>query len=184
VHTKRVGIKLYDCEHGILRSQCKQGCGGGSICEHFIQRSQCKQGCGGGSICEHFIQRSKCKQGCGGGSICEHLCVFITAVPITKLHFIQRSQVQKPEFSSLREGVAKVKVTGGAMLNTWSLGKRPLAGGTVTKQDTRHLLGDGLVPVVKLFLERCVLSERRLNLSSQKARATAPNQSVGTMGTP
>ena len=53
VHTKRVGIKLYDCEQGILRSQCKQGCGGGSICEHFIQRSQSKQGCGGGSICEH-----------------------------------------------------------------------------------------------------------------------------------
>jgi hypothetical protein len=34
VHTKRVGIKLYDCEHGILRSHCTQGCGGGAMCEH------------------------------------------------------------------------------------------------------------------------------------------------------
>jgi hypothetical protein len=34
VHTKRVRIKIYDCEHGKTRSQCMEGCGGGSICDH------------------------------------------------------------------------------------------------------------------------------------------------------
>ena len=38
-----------------------------------------------------------------------------------------------------------------------------------------HLLSDGLVPVAKLFLERCVL-ERRLNLASQ-TRADAAQTS-------
>jgi hypothetical protein len=69
VHTKRVGIKLYDCEHGILRSQCREGSGGGAICDHGIQRSQCREGCGGGSICDHGIQRSQCMEGCGGGAL-------------------------------------------------------------------------------------------------------------------
>ena len=40
VHTKRVGIKLYDCEHGIQRSQCKQGCGGGSEDGHKRQEQE------------------------------------------------------------------------------------------------------------------------------------------------
>jgi hypothetical protein len=45
VHTKRIRIKLYDCEHGKARSQCMEGCGGGSICDHRKQRSQCREGC-------------------------------------------------------------------------------------------------------------------------------------------
>ena len=57
------------CEHGRRRSQCKE-CGGGSICEHGRVRRQCKE-CGGASICEHGRQRSQCKD-CGGSQICEH----------------------------------------------------------------------------------------------------------------
>jgi hypothetical protein len=57
------------CEHGRIRSTCKE-CGGGSLCEHGRRRSQCKE-CGGVSICEHGRQRSQCKE-CGGVSICEH----------------------------------------------------------------------------------------------------------------
>ncbi|EKX31631.1 hypothetical protein GUITHDRAFT_166852 [Guillardia theta CCMP2712] len=57
------------CEHGRVRSRCKE-CGGRSICEHGRVRSGCKE-CGGSSICEHGRRRSKCK-GCGGRSICEH----------------------------------------------------------------------------------------------------------------
>ena len=34
--------KLWHCEHGRQRSQCKE-CGGASICEHGRQRSQCKE---------------------------------------------------------------------------------------------------------------------------------------------
>ena len=41
----------YGCEHGRLRSQCKE-CGGSSICEHGRIRSECKE-CGGSQICEH-----------------------------------------------------------------------------------------------------------------------------------
>ena len=51
------------CEHGRVRSQCKE-CGGASICEHGRQRHRCKE-CGGSSICEHGRQRSQCKE-CGG----------------------------------------------------------------------------------------------------------------------
>ena len=72
MHTKRVGIKLNDCEHGKSRSQCTEGCGGGSISQHSIQRSQCREGCGGGSYCLHGKRRSLCREGCGGGSYCEH----------------------------------------------------------------------------------------------------------------
>jgi len=50
----------YKCEHGRVRSTCKE-CGGGSLCEHGRQRSQCKK-CGGGSICEHGRVRSRCKE--------------------------------------------------------------------------------------------------------------------------
>ena len=53
------------CEHGRVRSQCKD-CGGSSICEHGRQRSRCKE-CGGGSICEHGRRRYRCKD-CGGSS--------------------------------------------------------------------------------------------------------------------
>ena len=66
VHTKRVRIQLYDCEHCKLRSQCTQGCGGGGICEHGKQNSQCTQDCGGGTYCEHGATHSLCMQGCGG----------------------------------------------------------------------------------------------------------------------
>ncbi len=52
MHTKHIRIKLYDCEHGIQRSQCMEECGGGSICDHGKQRSQCMEGCGGDSICD------------------------------------------------------------------------------------------------------------------------------------
>ena len=57
------------CEHGRIRSRCKD-CGGASICEHGRQRSSCKD-CGGTSICEHDRQRQNCKE-CGGSQICEH----------------------------------------------------------------------------------------------------------------
>ena len=57
------------CEHGRLRSQCKD-CGGASICEHGRVRSKCKD-CGGATICEHGRQRGQCKD-CGGATICEH----------------------------------------------------------------------------------------------------------------
>ena len=57
------------CEHGRVRSVCKE-CGGGSICEHGRRRYTCKE-CGGGSICEHGRHRSQCKD-CGGSGICEH----------------------------------------------------------------------------------------------------------------
>ena len=43
--------KGWRCEHGRVRSQCKE-CGGASICEHGRVRSTCKE-CGGASICEH-----------------------------------------------------------------------------------------------------------------------------------
>ena len=39
----------WGCEHGRVRSQCKE-CGGASICEHGRQRCTCKEG-GGASIC-------------------------------------------------------------------------------------------------------------------------------------
>ena len=54
------------CEHGRVRSKCKE-CGGGSICEHGRERHRCKE-CGGGSICEHGRIRSRCKD-CGGPRI-------------------------------------------------------------------------------------------------------------------
>ena len=59
----------WGCEHGHVRSTCKE-CGGGSICGHGRIRSRCKQ-CGGGSICAHGRQRNRCKE-CDGASICEH----------------------------------------------------------------------------------------------------------------
>ena len=61
--------KQWRCEHGRVRSLCKE-CGGAGICEHGRRRSQCKE-CGGASICEHGRERSKCKE-CGGAGICEH----------------------------------------------------------------------------------------------------------------
>ena len=57
------------CEHGRLRSKCKD-CGGSSMCEHGRERNQCKD-CGGSGICEHMRRRYFCKE-CGGGGICEH----------------------------------------------------------------------------------------------------------------
>ena len=57
------------CEHGRVRSQCKE-CGGASICEHGRRRSKCKE-CGGSGICEHGRQRYFCRE-CGGGAFCEH----------------------------------------------------------------------------------------------------------------
>ena len=82
IRTKRVrDPSIYNCEHGLSPSLCRQGCGGASICEHGIPKTICRQrtnkrhhhqGCGGGSICEHGIQKTVCRQGCGGGSNCEH----------------------------------------------------------------------------------------------------------------
>ena len=43
--------KIILCQHGRIRSQCKE-CGGSSICEHGRARCRCKE-CGGASICEH-----------------------------------------------------------------------------------------------------------------------------------
>jgi len=62
-------VKRKRCEHGRVRSRCKD-CGGGSVCEHGRQRSSCKD-CGGSGICEHGRERSRCKD-CGGSGICEH----------------------------------------------------------------------------------------------------------------
>ncbi len=61
--------KMLRCEHGRVRSRCKD-CGGSGICEHGTRRSQCKD-CGGSGICEHGRHRSQCKD-CGGSGICEH----------------------------------------------------------------------------------------------------------------
>eukprot|EP01044_Picomonas_judraskeda_P004119 COSAG03_NODE_356_length_8629_cov_11.099965_5_plen_1197_part_00 len=61
--------KQWRCEHGRVRSRCKE-CGGAGICEHGRRRSVCKE-CGGASICEHGRVRSQCKE-CGGAGICEH----------------------------------------------------------------------------------------------------------------
>ena len=66
---KEPPTKRAKCDHGRIRSQCKE-CGGGSICQHGRHRSKCKE-CGGGSICQHGRERTKCKE-CGGGSICDH----------------------------------------------------------------------------------------------------------------
>ena len=46
------------CEHGRIRSTCKE-CGGTSICEHGRQRSTCKE-CGGTSVSEQGRIRSQC----------------------------------------------------------------------------------------------------------------------------
>ena len=43
------------CQHGRMRSQCKE-CGGGSICQHGRMRSQCKE-CGGGAA---FASMDEC----------------------------------------------------------------------------------------------------------------------------
>jgi hypothetical protein len=80
IHIKRLVVRVWKkqkksrnktkCEHGKIRSKCKDCGGGSSICEHGKIRSQCKD-CGGSSICEHGKIRSQCKD-CGGSSICEH----------------------------------------------------------------------------------------------------------------
>ena len=75
------------CEHGRLRSQCKE-CGGSqclrarswrsavqgvrwvSICEHGRSALSARSAVGA-SICEHGRVRSQCKE-CGGSGICEH----------------------------------------------------------------------------------------------------------------
>ena len=57
------------CEHGRIRSQCKE-CGGTGICEHGRVRCRCKE-CGGSSICKHGRKRCLCKE-CGGTGLCEH----------------------------------------------------------------------------------------------------------------
>jgi len=47
---EKIVKKVYKCEHGRKRSQCKE-CGGASICEHGRQRSKCKE-CGGSALCK------------------------------------------------------------------------------------------------------------------------------------
>ncbi len=59
------------CEHGKIKSICKEkDCGGSALCEHLIQKSKCGA-CGGASVCEHGRINRQCRE-CDGAGICEH----------------------------------------------------------------------------------------------------------------
>ena len=61
------------CQHGRLRSQCKESpCEGSGICQHGRRKDQCKD-CEGSQICQHGRCKSYCKESpCRGSQICQH----------------------------------------------------------------------------------------------------------------
>jgi hypothetical protein len=64
------GVRVQaQCGHGRQRSRCKD-CRRSSVCEHGRVRRRCKD-CGAASVCEHGRERTKCKD-CGGSQICNH----------------------------------------------------------------------------------------------------------------
>jgi hypothetical protein len=67
--TRKKRNEKYKCEHGRIKSKCRE-CKGGSICPHAREKSQCKE-CGGSQICPHDRIKSRCKE-CKGSSICPH----------------------------------------------------------------------------------------------------------------